>query len=65
MRAAGHGCFMEEERRDILRRSIAARAPRPFGQGIHGRFAAPGGVGLAPPARGPMRAMPRSFSSRP
>jgi plasmid stability protein len=62
MRAAEHGCSMEEEAREILRRAISGViAPKNLGQAIHARFAAIGGVELELPARGPMREPP-SFS---
>jgi plasmid stability protein len=62
MRAAEHGRSMEEEVREILRRAISGVvAPKKFGQAIHARFAAIGGVELELPARGPTREPP-SFS---
>lgn len=62
IQAAEHGCSMEEEAREILRRAVSnAVAPKNLGQAIHARFAAIGGVELALPARGPMR-KPPSFS---
>jgi plasmid stability protein len=59
VRAAEHGRSMEEEAREILRHVVGLpSAPRNLGQAIHERFAAAGGVDLAIPSRGPMRAAP-------
>ena len=59
VRAAEHGRSMEEEARDILRQVVGQHgAPRNLGQAIHARFAALGGVDLAPPVRTPMRSTP-------
>ena len=59
VRAAEHGRSMEEEARDILRQVVGQpSAPKNFGQSIHQRFAALGGIDLALPARTPMRASP-------
>jgi len=59
VRAAEHGRSMEEEARDILRQVVGQpSAPRNLGQAIHARFAAAGGIDLAPTQRGPMRATP-------
>jgi plasmid stability protein len=50
---------MEEEAREILRHVVGLpSAPRNLGEAIHERFAAAGGVDLAIPSRGPMRAAP-------
>lgn len=41
LQAAQHGCSMEQEARDILRRAVRAQAPSVgFAQKIHQRFAA-------------------------
>lgn len=59
VRAAEHGRSMEEEARDILRQVVGPpSAPRNLGAAIHSRFAAVGGVDLAPVQRGPMRPTP-------
>ena len=58
VRAAENGRSMEEEARDILRRSVGeAPPPKDLGRAIHARFAALGGVELELP-RGPMRPPP-------
>ncbi|MXX22391.1 MAG: plasmid stabilization protein, partial [Rhodospirillales bacterium] len=50
---------MEEEARDILRRTVGeAPPPKDLGRPIHARFAALGGVELELPERGPMRPPP-------
>ena len=60
MRAAENGRSMEEEARDILRRTVGeAPPPKNLGRAIHARFAALGGVELELPARGPMRPPPK------
>lgn len=59
VRAAEHGRSMEEEARDILRQVVGQpSAPRNLGLAIHARFAAAGGIDLAPVERGPMRNTP-------
>jgi plasmid stability protein len=59
VRAAEHGRSMEEEARDILRQVVGQpSAPRNLGHAIHARFAAAGGIDLAPVERGPMRTTP-------
>ena len=60
VRAAENGRSMEEEARDILRRTVGEK-PLPkddLGQAIHARFAALGGVDLDLPERGAMRSPP-------
>ena len=60
VRAAENGRSMEEEVREILRRSVGeAPPPRDLGRAIHARFAALGGVDLELPERSPMRPPPR------
>ena len=60
MRAAENGRSMEEEARDILRRTVGeAPPPKNLGRAIHARFTALGGVELELPARGPMRPPPK------
>lgn len=59
VRAAEHGRSMEEEARDILRQVVGQpSAPKNLGEAIHARFAAVGGIDLAPTQRGPMRPTP-------
>ena len=59
VRAAENGRSMEEEARDILRRTVGeAPPPKDLGRAIHARFAALGGVELELPERGPMRPPP-------
>jgi plasmid stability protein len=59
VRAAEHGRSMEEEARDILRQVVGQpSAPSNLGQAIHARFAALGGVEMAPTKRNPMRPSP-------
>ncbi|NBC31456.1 MAG: plasmid stabilization protein [Alphaproteobacteria bacterium] len=59
IRAAEHGRSMEEEVRDILRRSVEGAPPqKDLGEAIHRRFAAIGGVDLELPEREPMREPP-------
>ena len=51
---------MEEEARDILRRTVGeAPPPKDLGRAIHARFATLGGVELELPERGPMRPPPK------
>ena len=58
--AAENGRSMEEEARDILRRTVGEAPPsKDLGRAIHARFAALGGVELDLPARGPMRPPPK------
>ena len=60
VRAAENGRSMEEEARDILRRTVGeAPPPKDLGRAIHARFAALGGGELELPERGPMRSPPR------
>ena len=55
VRAAENGRSMEEEARDILRRTVGTSLPpKDLGRAIHARFAALGGVDLELPVRGPM-----------
>ena len=50
---------MEEEARDILRRTVGQTPPpKDLGRAIHARFAVLGGVDLELPERGPMRPPP-------
>ena len=59
VRAAENGRSMEEEARDILRRTVGETPPpKDLGRAIHTRFAALGGVEFEPPERGPMRPPP-------
>ncbi|TVR95424.1 MAG: plasmid stabilization protein [Rhodospirillales bacterium] len=59
IRAAEHGRSMEDEARDILRRSVSTTAPpKNLGRAIHARFAALGGIDLQLPDRRPMREPP-------
>ncbi len=59
VRAAENGRSMEEEARDILRRTVGeAPPPKDLGRAIHARFAALGRVELELPERGPMRPPP-------
>lgn len=64
VRAAEHGKSMEEEARDILRASLSteASAPADLGRAIHTRFAALGGIDLAPTPREAIRE-PTGFGS--
>ncbi len=60
VRAAENGRSMEEEARDILRRTVGeALPPKDLGRAIHARFAALGGVEFELPERGPMRPPPK------
>ncbi len=59
VRAAENDRSMEEEARDILRRTVGeALPPEDLGRAIHARFAALGGVDLELPERSPMRSPP-------
>lgn len=61
IRAAHHGCSMEEEAREILRASLNDAAPQPpenLAEAIRKRFAPFGGVELELPEREPMREPP-------
>ena len=60
VRAAHHGCSMEEEAREILRSALTASSPVKgnLAEAIHRRFAAFGGVGLELPRRDAMREAP-------
>lgn len=61
IRAAHHGCSMEEEAREILHASLDDGAPQPpenLAEAIRKRFAPFGGVELELPERGPMREPP-------
>jgi plasmid stability protein len=52
LEAARHGCSMEQEARDILRRAVSSNIPAAgFAQRIHLRFAALGGDELPIPKR--------------
>ena len=60
VRAVENVRSMEEEARDILRRTVGeALPPKDLGRTIHARFAALGGVELELPERGPMRSPPK------
>lgn len=61
IRAAHHGCSMEEEAREILRASLNAPAAQPrenLAEAIRKRFAPLGGLELELPKREPMREPP-------
>ena len=59
VRAAENGRSMEEEARDILRRTVGeSPPPKDLGRAIHARFADLGGVELELPERGPTRPPP-------
>ncbi len=61
IRAAHHGCSMEEEAREILRESLDRPAAQPtenLAEAIRKRFAPFGGVELELPKREPMREPP-------
>lgn len=61
IRAAHHGCSMEEEAREILRASLntpAKQRPENLAEAIRKRFAPLGGVELELPKREPMREPP-------
>ena len=60
MRAAGHGCSMEQEARLILREAVEREVgPTNLTRAIRDRFAPFGGVELEIPPREPMREPPR------
>ena len=60
VRAAENGGSMEEEARDILRRTVGeALPPKDLGRTIHVRFAALGGGELELPERGPTPSPPK------
>ena len=65
LRAAHRQRSMEEEARNILRTALAQSdvAPRDLAAAIGARFRSLGGVELALPARGPMRAPPQAGKS--
>lgn len=60
IRAAGHGCSMEEEVRSILRSTLEPLPPPPknLAEAIHSQFAAIGGWEMELPPREPMRDPP-------
>lgn len=59
VRAAENGRSMEEEARDILRRTVGETPPpKDLGRTIHARFVSLGGVDLELPECGPMRPPP-------
>jgi plasmid stability protein len=60
IRAAHNGRSMEEEAREILRSvlSAPARGTENFGEAIHRRFAALGGIEFEFPRRDPIRKAP-------
>jgi plasmid stability protein len=61
VRAAHHGCSMEEEAREILRASLNQASAQPsenLAEAIRKRFAPFGGVELELPEREPMREPP-------
>lgn len=65
VRAAEHGRSMEEEARDILRRTVGdAPAPRNLAAAIRARMAPVDGVELDLPARAPMRKPPNFARAR-
>lgn len=65
VRAAEHGRSMEEEARDILRRTVGdAPAPRNLAAAIRARMAPMGGVELDLPTRAPMRKPPNFARGR-
>jgi plasmid stability protein len=60
MRAAEHGCSVEEEARDILRRVMSeSTPPRNLAAAIRARLDDSDRVDLELPAREPMRSPPR------
>jgi antitoxin FitA len=59
LRAASHGCSMEEEARQILKQAVLAPAAvKGLGSRIHNRFAAAGGIELTLPERSTTRQPP-------
>jgi plasmid stability protein len=59
LRAASHGCSMEEEARQILKQAVLSPAgEKGLGNRIHHRFADLGGFDLALPERGASRPPP-------
>jgi antitoxin FitA len=62
LRSIQHKCSMEEEARQILntalKRFVLPQPELSFGEKIHARFAALGGVDLNMPERSPMRPLP-------
>jgi len=60
VRAAEHGCSMEEEARNILRAAVAQQReePQDLAAAIRAIFEPLGGVDLELPPRGPMREPP-------
>ena len=61
IRAAEHGCSMEEEARAILRMALGQKTipTKNLGTAIHKLFKPFGSVGLEIPPREPMREPPR------
>ena len=61
VRAAEHGCSMEEEARNILRAALTTESSQAknLGTAIHQLFKPFGGVELDIPPREPMREPPR------
>ena len=60
VRSAENGRSIEEEARDILRRTVGEAPPsKDLGRAIHARFAALGGVELELTERGPMHPPPK------
>ena len=61
IRAAEHGCSMEEEARNILRTALGQKGPpaKNLGTAIHRLFKPFGSVELEIPPREPMREPPR------
>ena len=57
MRAARHGCSMEQEAREILKSALSQpeEQPKDLVEAIRRRFAKYGGVELNIPPRGPIR----------
>ena len=62
VRAAARGHSLEDEARDILRRTVGGEngMPEDIAADIHSRFAPLGGVDIKLPPRGPMREPPDS-----
>ena len=61
IRAAEHGCSMEEEVREILRHTLGEESlpERHLGTAIHELFKAAGGIELDIPPRQAIRKLPR------